>query len=145
MKKTIKMVLLTICVLAAHNLQAEGGYKKVTVCQVLHAGKTFKGRHVQFAANAVSDGKHGSMLTDVRCPNRGLLLDASQTDADPSVASLRQALWSDGSPGTTGRRVTGVFFGSLMWDREGRELRFVVQRVDNLQNVRIAPKISDLP
>jgi hypothetical protein len=143
--KTIKMVLLTVCVLAAHNLRAEVSYKKATVCQVLHASKASKGHHVQIEANAVSDGRHGSMLTDVRCPNRGLLLDASQTDADPSVASLRQALWSDGSPGTTGRRVTGVFFGNLTWDRVGRELRFVVQRVDKLQNVRIAPKISDLP
>lgn len=137
--------MFTACLLATHNLQAQGVYKKATVCGVLHGGKAYRGIHVQVDANVLSDGKHGAMLTDVKCPNRGLLLDASHTDADPSVDNLRQALWSDGSPGTTGRRVTGVFFGTLEWDRKSNELRFVVQRVDKLQNVRLAPKISDLP
>jgi hypothetical protein len=112
---------------------------------VLAAGKADRLLHVRIDADVLSDGKHGAILTDSGCSDRGLLLDVFPAGADPSVADFEKTLWSDGSPGTTGRKVSGTFFGKLKWDRSAKKLNIEVLRVENLRNIRTSPKNSDLP
>lgn len=116
-------------------------YKRTSVCRVLALGKANRALNVQLDAGVLSDGMHGAILTDTRCPGRGLYLGVIPDDADPSVLALQQALWSDGAPGTTGRRVSGTFCGKLNWDRRTRKLSIVVERVEHLVNDRISPKL----
>lgn len=138
-------VLLIGFFLGWKGLEGQTIYKKTTVCKVLAAGKAYRLLHVRIEADVVSDGKHGAILTDSGCSDRGLLLDVFPVRADPSVADFEKTLWSDGSPGTTGRKVSGTFFGRLKWDRGGKKLNIEVLRVENLQNIRTSPKSSDLP
>lgn len=131
--------------LAYEGMEAQITYKKTTVCKVLAAGKADRLLHVQIDADVTSDGRHGAILTDPSCSERGLLLDVFPSDADPSVADFEKTLWSNGSPGTTGRKVSGTFWGRLTWDRSAKKLNIEIQRVENLQSIRATPKDGDRP
>ena len=138
-------LLLVGLFLGGRSIEGQSIYKKTTVCKVLAAGKADRLLHVRIDADVLSDGKHGAILTDSGCSDRGLLLDVFPAGADPSVADFEKTLWSDGSPGTTGRKVSGTFFGKLKWDRSAKKLNIEVLRVENLRNIRTSPKNSDLP
>jgi hypothetical protein len=146
MKKQWRIALFLVALmLAAKGMWAQSAYKKMSVCQALKVSGTDRVSNVELEANVESDGMHGAILTDTKCPGRGLLLGVFPDDPDPSVTELEKTLWSDGSPGTTGRKVSGRFFGRLRRDRKTKKVSIVVRRVENLLNVRTSPKLSDLP
>lgn len=129
------MILTTFGLLLPRHLFAQQEYKTVSVCQALHLGVANRESNVEISANVVSDGRHGTILTDERCPGEGLLVDVLPSGADPSVAEFEKALWSAGSPGTTGRKVSGTFYGKLLLDRKTKDLSISIVRVKDLRNV----------
>jgi hypothetical protein len=145
MRKTWRIALLLAVVLLSKRMWAQNTYKKMSVCQALKVGRLDQMSKVEIEANVESDGMHGAMLIDKECPGRGLSLGAFADYPEPSVKEFEKTLWSDGSPGTTGRTVSGRFFGKLQRDHKTKEVSIVVQRVENLLNVRTSLKLSDLP
>jgi hypothetical protein len=123
--------------LTINSLQAETHYLKTNVCEVLQRGMANRVLDLEIAADAFSDGRHWSLLMDPKCPTKGLVLDSALPEADESVAEFESALRSQGSPGTTGRRVSGTFFGRLHLDRKTKRLSIALLRVENLQNVHV--------
>jgi hypothetical protein len=134
-KLVVSLVLLgTLCFW--RESAAQTIYKRTNVCRVLDLGKANRVLHVQLDAGVLSDGMHGAILTDTNCPDRGLYIGVIPDDADPSVLELQKSLWSDGAPGTTGRRVSGTFFGKLRLDHRTKKISITVTRIEHLVNVR---------
>jgi hypothetical protein len=111
-------------------------YKRTSVCHVLDLGTANRVLNVQLDAGVLSDGMHGAILTDTKCPGRGLYIGVIPDEADASVLELQKALWSDGAPGTTGRKVSGTFFGKLRLDHRTKKISLTVTRVEHLVNER---------
>jgi hypothetical protein len=135
MKKCWRIALFLVAfMLASEGMWAQSHYKKTSVCEMLKVGKVNRVLNVELGADVVSDGMHGAILTDAKCPGKGLLLDVFPADVDPSVSEFEKTLWS-GAPGTTGRKVSGTFFGKLRLDHKNKKLSISVMRVENLLTV----------
>jgi len=138
MKKLLSVFLVLIGTLYfCRESASQNTYKKTTVCHILSLGMANRPLNVQLDAGVLSDGMHGAILTDADCPGRGVYIGAVPDDADPSVLELQKALWSDGAPGTTGRKVSGTFFGKLRVDHATHKISITLTRVENLVNVRV--------
>jgi hypothetical protein len=116
-----------------------------TVCVVLKHEVGYRSRSVEIRSEIEADGKHGAMLTDPRCPTRGIGLGVSPPDADESVTALEEMLRGQGGPGTSGRRVTGNFFGRLVRDGKTKHLRIEINKVTDLTSVNLDRVTGEAP
>jgi hypothetical protein len=138
MKKHLAVFLVLFGILFfCRESKSQTIYKRTNVCHILNLGMANRALHVQLDAGVLSDGMHGAILTDTKCPGRGVYIGVIPDDVDPSVLELQKALWSDGAPGTTGRRVGGTFFGKLRIDHTTHKISITITRVENLVNVRL--------
>ncbi len=135
----LSVILLVLIGIGCFSRESESQtvYKKTNICHILDLGRANRALNVQLDAGVLSDGMHGAILTDMGCSGRGLYIGAILDDADPSVLELQKALWSDGAPGTTGRKVSGTFFGRLRIDHRTTKISITVTHVENLVNVRV--------
>ncbi len=139
MRRLRAALIIAVFSFSATIVPGQERFTKTSVCRVLKLGMVNRIREVEIDADVVSDGMHASILTDAKCPGRGLYLGVVSQDADPSVASFTKALWSDGAPGTTGRHVSGKFFGRLQLDHNTKKVSISLARVKDLLNVRTNP------
>jgi hypothetical protein len=113
--------------------RGEVHYAQRNLCSVLEAGPHNKEAYLAIEADVFADGMHIAMLTDPNCPGTGLRLGVPLPNADhDSLASLQSAIRSHGSPGTSGRRVHGTFFGKLRINGSTGKLSFALSSVENL-------------
>ena len=113
MNKTWSVLIVLLLSIVACPLNAQHAYTKTTVCRVLSLGTANRTRNVEIKANVMADHMHSALLTDPKCPGKGIFLDVSPSNADQSVTEFDHVLWSDGPPGFGDRTVSGVFFGEL--------------------------------
>jgi len=138
MRKLLAIFLVLIGTLCfSRESASQTIYKRTNVCRILNLGMANRGLDVQLDAGVLSDGMHGAILTDTKCPGKGVYIGAIPDDANPSVLELQKALWSDGAPGTTGRKVSGTFFGKLRINHTTHKISITLTRVENLVNARI--------
>jgi len=105
-----------------------------TVCEVVEDALQFVGRRVRFSARFVSDGLHGSVLTDPGC-GRGIEpFVPDEVEEHPDIEALDRAL-GQGMRGTIGKRIVATFTGRFLVRDSHSRLRFVlnIERVDDLK------------
>lgn len=88
--------------------------------------------NVQIDGYVLPNLEHGSILADSQCPDRGLYLDASPDDADPSVSALYHSLSRNAGLGVAGKKLSGKFYGRLRLDRKSKKTSIVLMRVEDL-------------
>jgi hypothetical protein len=110
-------------------VDAQTGYKNVSVCEILAQPKNNNLQKVAVDADLLIARPHGVVLVDQRCPGNGLLLDFPSTAEEESVAKLEKAIRRDELP----LESTGRFCGNV--SREPKSKRFVLslRLVLNLQ------------
>lgn len=144
MKQSPNVILFLIFILVASAtdaLRAQGRYEKTTVCQVLSLETNNRVLNVEIKADVMADHMHGALLTDNKCPGKGVWLDVSPKNADPSVTDFDHVLWSDGPPGFGSRTLSGRFFGKLRiggplpLNPKRKKISIALMRVENLSDV----------
>jgi hypothetical protein len=129
-------ILLPIILLMTANLNGITGsdgkahYRAATVCAVLSNPNAYLQTYVGIDADVVTDGMHGTILTDKNCPNRGLLLDYPRHNADHSVADFETAITNRT---TMGKSVSGTFIGKVTWDKADKRINYSLLSVKNLR------------
>jgi len=113
MNRIWNVLIALLMGIVAVPLHAQRAYTKTTVCQVLSLGTAKRLRNVEIKANVMADHMHYALLTDPKCPGKGIFLDVSPSDAEESVTEFDHVLWSDGAPGFGNRTLSGIFFGEL--------------------------------
>jgi hypothetical protein len=116
---------------------AQPQYRSADVCSVLARPRHFRSSHIKIDAQVFSDGMHGTILIDGKCPKGGLPLDYPLPNAGKSVDDLDHVIRSAGAPGTTGRRVTGSFIGRLRVDRATGRISFALLSVSDLKSEEV--------
>jgi hypothetical protein len=107
--------------------------KHSSVCLARTHYKEFASSYVAIDAAVFADGMHGVILLDDKCPNLGLILGVALPGADHSVADFDKILWSSGSPGPAGAKITGSFVGRLRRDPKTRRIHYDLLSVENLR------------
>jgi hypothetical protein len=125
-------LLLLVYVYGRPFIWAQVHYGRVSVCHVLKLGMSNRILNVRIDGYVVPNLEHGSVLTDSRCPDGGLYLDASLDDADPSVSAFYQALRRNAGLGIAGKKLSGRFYGKLHLDSKSRKISIVLMRVEDL-------------
>jgi len=145
MKQSSTVVLFLIFILvvsATDALRAQEYYEKTTICQVLSLETNSRVLNVEIKADVMADHMHGALLTDNKCPGKGIWLGVSPKNADPSVTDFDHVLWSDGPPGFGSRTLSGTFFGKLRiggplpLNPKHKKISIALIRVENLLDAR---------
>ena len=125
-------LLMSLPASGAADAQQVNHVKHSSVCLARTHYKDFAKTEISIDATVFADGMHGALLLDDKCPGLGLTLGVSLPNADSSVGDFDKALWSAGSPGTTGPKVTGTFIGRLRRDPTTRRIHYDLLSVKNL-------------
>jgi hypothetical protein len=132
LKRLIVGLLMALPVSGAADAQQIKHAKHSSVCLARTHYKDFAKTNLSIDATVFADGMHGALLLDDKCPDLGLTLGVSLPNADSSVSDFDKALWSAGSPGTAGAKVTGTFIGRLRRDPRSRRIHYDLLSVENL-------------
>jgi hypothetical protein len=124
---------LLFSALASLESQPAKHVREANVCLARTHYKQFRATDISIDATVLADGMHGAVLLDDRCPDLGLKLGVALPNADGSVGDFRKKLWSVGSPGTLGAKVTGTFIGRLRRDPMTRDIHYDLISVENLR------------
>ena len=133
LKYLISGLLLALPTSGAADTRQVEHAKHSTVCLARTHYKEFSHTYISIDATVFADGMHGAVLLDDKCPDLGLTLGVTLPHADSSVGDFDKVLWSAGSPGTSGTRVSGTFVGRLRRDPTTRRIHFDLLSVNNLR------------
>jgi hypothetical protein len=108
--------------------------KAATVCKVLDRPARYRSEWLIINATVLSDGMHATLLKDGSCPKWGLpiAIDPSGNE-DESIAKLRQYIMNTGKPGSSGKTITGAFYGRLLYHGSLKSIAFEIHSIQNLK------------
>jgi hypothetical protein len=118
-----------------------------TVCEIVRNPQKFDGRVVRFQAKFQSDGRHGSVLTELECVRGIIPFLPDGIEHHPDIEALDYALDQGLRGTTTDKRIVSSFVGRFIVHR-GRSSRSVfmleISKIENLQ-VKVVDLKPHLP
>lgn len=108
---------------------------ETTICELVKYPSRFTDKLVSVRALVESDGIEHTVLLDESCKSHGVVAWIPEESSKHSeMAKLHDAIFRRWHPGTTGRRITGVFTGTYLSHRKKIPSHILILRsVDDLE------------
>jgi len=108
-------------------------YTPVSVCNISFHHERVNPKYISVDAEYADAFPHGLVLSDRRCPGKGIQIDFPDTGLDPSVALIKDHLWEI-------HHAKGTFRGMLKRDRGTNRLYLSLESVVNFQSADYSPE-----
>jgi len=135
----LPLASLLLCALAFGRAKAAQP-TDTTICQLVKHPQEFNKKVVRVRALVESDGIEHTVLLDESCESQGVVPWVSRENSEHSdIEKLHDAIFRRGRPGTTGKRITGVFTGTFSWHRRKIPSRVLALKSVADLHVQIGP------